>query len=514
MAKKEKKADAPSSFEVGPVRDAWLALEKCTTRVADQHVALSTSVRSKLVDPLAQFVKEKDAARKDAIHVGVASGKVRADALAEALKHATACDKLAVELHELEAAAQASASAKATQKRDAARERIAAARQKLAAAQHKAAQADQVYFSQDLPHALRSIELFESSRVQFLQQLLGEYVEIEDHLAHTITRQALPELSAVVDTLDSVGYVEALMRLISNTPNPNAPIPLTAIVGDAAAAAVPASGPAAPTPAAPTAAAPTATPTVDAPSPTILASLSLLSPAADAPPQPTVAPATGPTSPTPAATPSSEDAGEFAASSSSGSKYKNLLSMKAWRTTVRRAEPEKAPPAIVVTSDDRVVSARIVKPASDAVVVAAVPMASTPVSAPLPILSPPSDRSHTVDEVLRSPGSPELGEPRSPSRVKRVSSSRGGDDLAASASPSSSSLNYGSLKRGNWKEKMMAAMDRTKRSADGEDAAPESDVQSPAAAPPPPSSSTPSSPPTSLRMSPLVEEDELEDIPL
>jgi len=505
MAKKEKKADAPSSFELGCVREAWLALERCTTRIADQHVALSTSVRSKLVDPLAQFVKDKESARKEAVQIAVSSGKTRADVLADALKHATACDKLAVELHELEQAAQHSASAKATAKRDAARERIAGARQKLAAAQQKAAQADQQYFAHDLPHALRAIELFENNRVHMLQALLGEYVEIENHLAHTITRQALPELSAVVDTIDSVGYIEALMRIIASTPNPNAPIPLAAVVPTSVDLNAPTPTPT-PTPQ------PTSQPVAEQPSPTLLGSLSLLS-VGDAPA------AAGVVVATPPATPSAEElpaapAPAPVAEESTTSKYKNLLSMKAWRATVRRSEPdkekekEKAAPIIVVTPDERVNSGRFSKPTDAA-----------PVSAPLPILASPRATEKTtvaLDDAAaaRTPASPEPASPVNPKRGVAKT-----DDLASS-SPSSSGT-YGSLKRGNWKEKMMAAMDRTTKRDETVDAAdaPASTAAAAAAtvASPAPAvsapSTAPSSPPTSVRVA-AIDDDDLEDIPL
>jgi hypothetical protein len=539
MSKKEKH-DAASAFELGAVRTTWEALETCTTRIADLHASLSAALRGKLVDPLAAFVKEKDAPRKDAIHVGVASGKVRADALADALKHATVCDKLAAEMHELDVSPLSNptgdlvgskAVTKHTAKRDAARDRLAAARAKLAAAQTKAAQADVQYFSNDLPHALRAIELFESNRVTFLQTLLTEFNAIEDQLATTVSRNTLPEFASVVDTLDAVGYIDTVMRLMSNTPNPNAPIPLQFTVPEGVTTPAP--------PATSTPASPLAVSTEIAPNATVAASTAAMVAAtldSSAPQAVAATTATAPATPvvasTPSATPDSTDDNATAssaapASTSTASRYMSIFQMKNWRG---RRDEQKTPTIAVTPASppdsDRVVSSRIVSDGASSTASSAVPVASAPdpssatsslssstvvpISAPLPPLTP-SRSEGDVTKALQSPRGDSA--PTSPANPKRPTAApkKGGGE-ASSPQPLAAS---GSLKRGNWKEKMIAAMERGKRSVDGEpsEASAIADAEPIAVSP---AAAVSSSPPTPAPITTIagVQVDELEDIPL
>jgi len=232
------KGGGSGPLDEGTVRDSWVTVQTEVEKLARVHSDFSQKLINEVVEPINNFIKEKEASRKMLLLDGGKATKILEDTVSNYQKAKQRAEKLAKEAEQSQQGYH-KATTDDTVKPDA----IQKLASKVTQAKEKASQADGEYretvvkaneikdkfHSEQMPQILSELQKLEEERIKFLKTALKQFIDLQDAIPPSI-KLTCEAMTQYVDAIDVDADVQTFIeenRSEAEGPEPIEYVPFT-----------------------------------------------------------------------------------------------------------------------------------------------------------------------------------------------------------------------------------------------------------------------------------------------
>jgi len=204
------KGGGTGPLDEGTVRDSWVTVQTEVEKLARVQNDFSQKLINEVVDPINNFIKEKDAIRKQLVTEGQKATKILEDTISNYQKAKKTAEKFSKEAEQAQQGYH-----KATADDPVKPDVIQKLASKVTQAKEKASQADSEYresvskanevkdkfHSDQMPQILAELQKLEEERIKFLKTTLKQFIDLQDAIPPSI-KLTCEAMSQYVEAID------------------------------------------------------------------------------------------------------------------------------------------------------------------------------------------------------------------------------------------------------------------------------------------------------------------------